>query len=370
MQIAWIDGKPATRDEALRVAGDLFAKARQPFIGGLRTDVSGLRAAFALARRSGAVVDHGASSSIYGLVSAARDAGAFLAAPAEMRRRADRVLIVGDDAGRVGGDVLKLLAETKPDLGVETRKSGRRFLALSRQAVAIDPGSDISHLDCASKGVVDVLGMVRAKLAGRRVAEGPVGAGAVETLAAFLGEAGFAAIVFSPAEFGEIGTEMILGLASDLNDTTRASTLPVVEWPDAMGAALVATWTSGFPLRVSFGRGAGEHDALLNATERQLSDEGEADLVVLVDALAGETSALPEFVRPAILIAADPAGPSAAKVVFKVAAAGRDHDGVLYEPRFGSFVGVTGKNESGLPTVAEILDALAGTPGGTAAEAA
>ena len=359
MDIAWIDGQPATRDESLRAAGELLLRARQPLITGLRTDVSGLRAAFSFARHCGGIIDHGQSASLYALVSAVRDGGAFLAAPAEMRRRADRVLIVGDMPGRIGSDILGMLSEVQPDLGVGTRGTDRRFMALSRQTLNMPGGTEVSHLDCASEAIVDVLGMVRAKLAGRRIGEGALGEQAVGTIGSFLSEAAFACVVFAPEEFGDLGTQQIFGLVSDLNETIRASTLPVLTYPDAMGAALQATWTSGFPLRVSYGRGLAEHDPALLSSERQLSAEGEADLVVHIDSLPASGSPRTAFSKPAIVITAAEDGLASANVVFKVAAAARDHDGVLYDAQFGSFVAVAATTGSELPTAADILAALA-----------
>lgn len=367
---AWIDGQPATRDEALRAAADLLGNARQPFVGGLRTDVAGLRSALSLARRIGAIVDHGGSASIYPFIVAARESGAFLAAAAEMRRRADRVLILGDTAAAAGADVIRMLAEAQPDLGVATRGSDRRFMALGSTNAA-SPGSlETAHVDCAGAEIVNVLGMVRAALSGRRTSEGALGEETVATVCAFLTEAKFGCIVFSPAEFGELGTEQIFGLVADLNETTRASALPVFAEADAMGAALQATWTAGFPLRLSFGRGAAEHDAALNAGERQLSGEGEADLAILVDAIADASPVDAPAAIPAIVLTADPATAGAARVAFHVATAGRDHDGVLYDSRFGSFVATAAQTKNELPSAAAILDALAEHLGERARDAA
>ncbi len=367
---AWIDGRPATREDALKAAVDLIDGSRRPFVGGLRTDAAGLRAALLLARRVGAIVDHSRSAAIYPLISAVRESGAFLAAPAEMRRRADRVLILGDKAADAGAAILDMLNAAAPDLGVGTRGSERLFMALGTKNAASPGAMKTRHVDCRSADIIDVLGMVRAGLAGRHTGEGAIGEEAIGTITTFLAEAGFACIVFSPAEFGELGTEQILGLVADLNETTRASTLPVFADSDAMGAALQATWTAGFPLRLSFGRGAAEHDASLYAGERHLSGAGEADLAILVHAVDGAPPADADAAIPAIVITADAASAGAARVAFHVARAGRDHDGVLYDSRFGSFVARTAQTKSELPSAAAILDALAEHLGERARDAA
>ncbi|MBO0663381.1 hypothetical protein LQ948_12115 [Jiella sp. MQZ9-1] len=371
MDRAWIDGQPATSDEALDAAAKLLADAVQPFVGGLRTDVAGLRAAFALAKDLGAIVDHADSATIEPFLSALRDGGAFLAAPAEMRRRADRVLVLGDEPATIGADLLTSLSTSEPDLGVRTRGSGRQIMVLGTVAGPVEGHDGVTRIDCASDDLVDVVGMVRARLAGRPIGEGPLGGTTIATIAEFVAAAGFGCIVFSPAEVGALGSEQVFGLAADLNAETRCSTLPLLGSDNAMGAALLSTWTAGFPLRLSFGRREAEHDAALYASDRQLSGAGEADCAVIVDALAdGAAAAAPAVALPAIVLAADPAAAKAAQIGFAVASAGRDHDSILYDSRFGSFVGQTAQESSELPTAAAILTALAERLGGRVADAA
>ncbi|MBO0902650.1 hypothetical protein [Jiella sonneratiae] len=370
MDRAWIDGRPAAEADALAAAAELLERSRQPFVGGLRTDVSGIRAALGLARRIGAIVDHGESDAIYPLLTALRDGGAFLGAPAEMKRRADRVLVLGDEVAKVAPDLLAMLTETEPDLGVRTRGDAREFRSLCRAPLDSAGRGRAEHVDCAPEDIVDVVGLVRAKLSGRRAGEGAVGGDAVAGLAEFLKGAGFAAVVFAPAELGALGTEQVFGLVSDLNETTRASTLPVSASTNAMGAALQGAWTSGFPLRVGFGRGAAEHDAALFSARRQLSGDGEADLALIVDALAEPGAGGPPCALPQIAVTSEPGAVEGARVTFAVGAAGCDHDAVFYDARFGSFVGRPADAKSELPTAAAILDALADRLGGRVADAA
>src|SRR5215831_9918551 len=55
---ARIGDRPVERGEAVARAAAILAASRQPLIGGLGTDVDGVRAAMALAERVGGIVDH------------------------------------------------------------------------------------------------------------------------------------------------------------------------------------------------------------------------------------------------------------------------------------------------------------------------
>ena len=93
---ARIEGKPATHDAALDAAAQLLRQRRRPLIGGLGTDVAGMRATLALARRLGAVVDHAGSSAKYRNLHVLQEFGWITTTLAEVKNRADLLLLIGD----------------------------------------------------------------------------------------------------------------------------------------------------------------------------------------------------------------------------------------------------------------------------------
>ncbi|MEX6506631.1 hypothetical protein [Jiella sp. M17.18] len=344
------------------MAANLVRASRLPVITGLQADLSAIRAAIELARIAGAVVDHRSSQAIYPAIRAIRDCGAFLGAPAEMRRRADRVLLVGREPFAGDPDLAEFLLKSEPDLGVRTRGHGRAVVWLGGEPGATLPGAaSVEIVECAEAAIPDVLAMLRAGVAGHRFGPGPLPAETIADLADWLKGAGFGCAVFAATEMDELTAEMLLGLVGDLNGETRFSTLPVFPGGEAYGAALAATWSTGFPLRVSFGRGEPEHDPQIFAAER-LVRSGEADLVVDISTLTTTGPALPDWTRGVPLIALGSAEVVAglpARVAFGVGTAGRDHDGVLFNARFGSFAPVSASGEgSGAPSAAAVLHAV------------
>ncbi len=95
MEHAWIAGKAASLDAAVAEAAKLLAASRQPLIAGLGTDVAGARAALALARQTGAVIDHMDSAALLRDIAAMRTAGLMLTTPGEAQLHADTLLLVG-----------------------------------------------------------------------------------------------------------------------------------------------------------------------------------------------------------------------------------------------------------------------------------
>ncbi|MGB6540860.1 MAG: formylmethanofuran dehydrogenase, partial [Xanthobacteraceae bacterium] len=121
---AWVAGKPAALDTAIAEAAKLLAASRFPLIAGLGTDVAGARAAIALAKRTGAVIDHMSSEALLRDLDVMRSSGVMLTTPLEARVRADTLLLAGPELGEMPELPQRLFEEARPtrtDIGVERR---------------------------------------------------------------------------------------------------------------------------------------------------------------------------------------------------------------------------------------------------------
>lgn len=369
MSTAWIDGEAVSTERAISAAVELLNAARLPIVTGLQTDMAGIKAAIRLAIGVGGVVDHSQSADIYPMIETLRDAGMMLGAPSEMRRRADRVLIVGADAFAASPDLPGYLFSEGPDLGARTRGEIRRAIWLGGPKVApgLPNALSVETVPCATADLVDALAMLRAAIAGRRFGEGPVPAETAGSLAGLLKGAGFGCAIFSPRTLGAIGVEMLSGLVADLNAETRFTCLPVFAAGQAYAAAQAATWMTGTPLRTSFARGVPEHDPELFEAGR-LATSREADCAVFVSGLVDVPVAEPGWsdALPLIAVTKHASGwKRPPKVGFEIAEAGAGEDTILFDERYGSFVPVEGKRaRGGEETAAGILDAIAGALAG------
>ena len=358
---AWINGVEAPEGEAVAEAVRLIAGSRLPLVTGLATDVAGIKAAIALARRAGGVIDHAASDLLYRNVEVLRSAGMFVAAPAEMRRRADRFLVVGADVAALSPDFLAFVLGGGEKAGATGAASSRRAVWLAGPSGAALPGDAVEAetVACPAADLPQAVAMIRAAVAGHRFDAGPIDRGTAERLAGFLSEAKFACILWSAASLDAFGVEMLSGLVADLNLTTRASSLPLGGGGQAFGAAQIATATSGYPLRTSFSDGVAEHDPWA-FDGRRLIASGECDLVIHVDALADGSAPVETGGLPLVAIAgAGASWPQTPAVAFEVGLAGRDHAGALYNDLAATFVAVDGPAQvSGAVSAATILAAI------------
>src|SRR5208283_2034385 len=93
---AFIEGKPASLEDAAAAAARLLARSGQPLIAGLGADIEGARAAIALAEPLGGVIEHMHSTALMRDLDCLRETGVMLTTPGEARVRADVLLLVGD----------------------------------------------------------------------------------------------------------------------------------------------------------------------------------------------------------------------------------------------------------------------------------
>ncbi|MEN3792132.1 hypothetical protein [Fulvimarina sp. MAC3] len=363
MTTAWVEGQPVSSGEAIREAVKLLSTSRLPLVTGRFDDISALREAARVAGACGGVLDHQDLDKVAPLIEALRDNGIIRVSPGEMRRRADRVLVIGADPFAGSETVFEQIFSVEPDLGARTKGEPREIVLLGPNAPGrfSEARGNVRTIACPSDDLGDAVGILRAALGGKPFNDGPFEEGAARALAGWLKDAGFAAIAFAAGDLDAIAIESVAGLVADLNSETRASALPLTAG-SAYGAAEGALWTSGFPLRTAFGRVDPEHDMTLNEGFRLVSS-GESDgrLVLVYDDSAFDAADVPTV----LLSPADEPTGKGAKVVFKIGRPGIDHGMVHHEPRFGSFVSKPAEHSGMATNAADILSAIADQLGKT-----
>jgi formylmethanofuran dehydrogenase subunit B len=194
-----------------------------------------------------------------------------------------------------------------------------------------------------------------------------------QRLADQLKAAHYAAIFFDPASDTasrvvpdpgacEPTTQAITELIRDLHRHTRAAALPLGAAPNAVGAAQVLTWQTGFPAAVSFARGYPKH-LPSEATAMQLMARREVDaaLIIAADPLAHWPQTAAEHLRsiPIIVIDDRPtATAQAATIVIGAAPFGIATPGDVYRSDVVALP-LRPAFDSRLPTMADVLSLLA-----------
>ena len=287
---ARVNGAAATFEQAVAAAAGILRQAVQPVVGGLATDVAGMRAAVELADRCGAVLDHANSAAKFRNLLAFQDRGAITTTLAEVRNRTDLLVVVGTDVVSRFPRFFERLAA--PGGTLSGLKDGdRRSIFVGARPPPDAPGRSDS-IACERRDLPDVLGALAALTSGVRLdaaAAGPVPIERLRELAAAMRSARYGALVWAAADLdfphAELSVQAIQRTLAALNRTTRFSGVPLGGNEADLTADAVLLWQVGFPFRTSFATGRPEYDPYLFDARRLLARR-EADALLWISSLS------------------------------------------------------------------------------------
>ena len=361
-----VGGRDVEQAEAIKEAAALIREAKLPLYGGLATDVDGMRAAMALAERSGGIVDHALSEAQYRNFKVLQTSGWITSTLTETRNRADLIIVVGD-AHKVHPRFFERIV-CAPDSMFDTTPPKRNVVLIGK---GLDPSAaqgprigEVISLSCPIERVGEVLGVLRAQLRGFPVQPldiDGVSLADIESVAERCRQAKYGVVAWAPPSLdfahADLTVAQIADFVKDLNQTSRFAGLPLGGNEGAVTAGAVCAWQSGYPLRNSYASGAPDHDPYRYSISRMLA-EGEGDLLVWISSfmpgLTPPATDLPTVVlgTPGMKLAQPPA------VFIPVGTPGMDHAGSIV--RCDSVVSLPLRNlhRSELPRAADILAAI------------
>ena len=358
---AQIAGQAAEPAAAYQAAAALLVRAQRPLIGGLACDVTGHRAALALAERTGGVVDHMNGAAQFRNWLAYQDGGWMTTTLSEVRNRADLIVLAGTDTRRFPRFFERCLAP-ESQFGELRRRLVVLGSDLSAEAAHAVSADLVIPLPNARLG--ELCGALRARLAGRRLDADTV-AGVpmdqVDALLETLRAARYGVLVWNAAELtfphADLAIQAMVDLVKDLNQTTRWSGLPLGGNDGDTSAAQVCTWQAGYPLRTAFEASGPHYQPLLFNTARLLETR-EVDALLWIAALDPErvppAAACPRIVlgRPDMVFADPP------DVFIPVAVPGVHHAGFMHRMDGVVALPLQGHTPADLPSVAQALAAI------------
>jgi formylmethanofuran dehydrogenase subunit B len=182
---------------------------------------------------------------------------------------------------------------------------------------------------------------------------------ALAALGQRLREASYSLIVWAAGEMEGPHADLLVGrlaaILRELNTTTRAVGLPLAGLDNIIGVNQAVSWQVGTPVRTSFAGGAPDFDPWRYTTDGLLA-EGAVDALVWVTSFRGLE---PPGAVPTIVLARAgfvPAWP--VEVLIPVGTPGLDHAGSVYRTDAVVSLPVRRLRDTGLPSVAEVLDAV------------
>ncbi len=356
-------GRDASLEAACAKAGELLAEARQPLIAGLACDLAGAKAAISLAERLGAIVDHATSDAMFRNMLAMQDKGWITTTFAEVKNRADLVIIAGTDIVSRFPRFFERLIWTKESLfgAPPAREIVYLGAALDTKAGHAPDGRKPQMIACDPARLGEVFRALRALYRGWPLQAENVAGASMSELAALVTHikaARYGLVVWSAADMdfahGDLQVEAICDLVTEINENSRFACLPLGGNENGLGAAQVCTWQEGFPLRTSFASGRPDYDPYLYSWRRVI-ETGEADAVLWVSSFrAAEvpfTTSIPQIVvaAPGTTFVREPA------VFIPVGTPGVDHAGHVIRSDAVASLPLQKLRDSGLPRTADVL---------------
>ena len=365
-----VNGSEASFQQAVSAAARILDRAVQPLIGGLATDVAGMRAAVELADRCGAVLDHANSPAKFRNLLAFQDRGGITTTLAEVRNRADVLVIVGTDAvSRFPRFFERIAAPGGTLFGL--KDSERRSIFVGSKPPPDAPGRS-DWIPCDRAELPDVLGALAALAAGVRLdatQAGSVPIARLHEVSDAMRSARYGVLVWAAADLdfphAELTVHAMQHMLATLSRTTRFSGLPLGGNEADLTADAVLLWQVGFPFRTSFASGRADYDPYLFDARRLLARH-EVDALLWISTLSdvpvpapADASGGPPLIPPLILLA----GPNAAQseraaVFFPVATPGIDHAGHLVRTDKVLTLRLTATRPSERASCARILRAI------------
>jgi formylmethanofuran dehydrogenase subunit B len=359
---ARIDGKPASLEAAVARAAEILSRARLPVVAGLGADVAGASAAILLAERLRGAYDHMHSNEIFTDLDVLRQAGAMMTTPAVARLHADVLVFIGDDLTEIWPELIQRLKPgAVPPYQLELEP--RQFIWIAPPKASPIDGVAFKALETAN--LQDTLAALRARVAGRPIAASEEETRQLDEIAAILNKAHYGVLVWGPRKLDRLSIEMATGLILDLNKTTRFSSLPLGAADDAAGVVQASGWSTGFPVRTSFGRAYPEHDTWRFSADR-LVESGEADAALWISAYSESAPGWKRKIPLVALVAKGTQFTAEPEVRIEIGRPGVDYDGADYAREVGAIVAREAAQPGGLASAASIIANIAQHIGGDA----
>jgi formylmethanofuran dehydrogenase subunit B len=369
-------GVACALDEAVAAAARLLGRARQPLIGGLSTDVAGMRAAMRLAQRCGAAIDHMNAPAKFRNLLALQDGGWITTTLGEIKHRADLIVLAGTDVvGRYPRFFERFVWTRETLFGLDPGSREIVYLGAgldTRAGIAPD-GRAPRHLACDVVRIGEAFAVLRALLGGRSLQAGEAAGVPLAQwadLARRMRAARYGVVVWAAPDFdfphAELAVRALCELVKDLNAHTRFAGLPLGGSEGDFTADAVSLWQTGYPFRSRLGADGPAYDPWRFDTARMF-ESGEADALLWIASIdPGRVP--PPAAAPTVLLGAAAMRPACEPEVFiPVGTPGLDHAGHLFRADKVVALHLQAQRARGLPSVAEVVGRIeaalaAGTP--------
>ena len=363
-----VGGRETSREAAVAAAAKLIGASRRPLLGGLGTDVAGMRAVLQLAERRNGLLDHMHGAATLRNLHVLQQRGWHTTTLGEVHNRADLVVLVGAEVERAFPRFLSRHVAVRHALQDERRGARRlAYLGPAGQAPTTTGGLPIDIVAMPHAALAESLRALQGLLAGTHAPDpgGKRGAG-LKALAARISAAAYPVFVWAPSQLPAPTGDLIIAAVCDLvamiNRTRRAAGLALGGDDGAQTALAASGWLTGFGAGIGFQDGALQPRGETAGDAGALLGRGEADLLLYISSFSRR--APPRGPWPVIALA--PPGfepPDPVEVYLPIGIPGIDHAGQIIRTDGVVALPLRGIRPPRHPSTAETLKAIARTLG-------
>jgi formylmethanofuran dehydrogenase subunit B len=352
--LARVFDKTVSQEEAIAEAAQLLRRAHLPVYASLDTDVAGVRAGIALAKRTGGIIDQ--INTPCASVLALQSSGCITTTLTEIRNRADLIILIG---AKVETHFPRLI-----DRCFQYAETLFKPPSAQPEIVVIGETSHIPNattIPLAEHLLPEFIAMLKALLVKVPLQAQQVGEVPIADLMALvkrMQQTNYGVIAWHTESLNtghiDLVVESLCELVKAFNKITRFAALPL---EDGTTARQVCVWQTGFPLRIGFSRHFPQYNPWQFSSQRLLASK-EADTLVWISSFAH--TQLPDYDVPTIVLANHfPESSRPPAIFIPVGTPGLDHSGYLFRVDQAVVLPLQQYREVGLPSVAEVLRKIA-----------
>ncbi len=284
---ATIEGSNVTLDEAINKAVEILQSSSQPLISGLIADVQACREAVALADKVGGVVDHANGKFIRANIAVMQRMGKVKTTLAEVRNRADHVIIFGSEVLEQFPRFLDRILSPEKSLGTENTTNKTITVIDSQAQPDASHSFDQSNINYLRLDMPTLESIIQAlqsiiQSPNNEVKETDT-TKTIKTVYSKILDSQYTTIVWNTGllntDTAEQTVQAITLSIKAIMKNIRCVGLPLGGSKGEITASQVATWQTGVPLPVAFMSGAPVHDPVLYNGSTML-ENNEADSLV------------------------------------------------------------------------------------------
>ncbi len=359
---AKVDGKDASLDEAINRAVEILSSSSLPLVNGLIADVQACREAVALTEKLGGVIDHANGKYIRANIAVMQRLGKVKTTLAEVRNRADNVIIFGSEVLERFPRLLDRILSPQKSLGTENT-TNKTITIIDSQAEAAGKSFDranINYLRLDAPSLESIIRSLQQVIHSPPEQDGESDS-TVQTLRAIHQKAldsQYTTLIWNPGllntETAEQTVQALTLSMKTLMKKIRCVGLPLGGSKGEITASQVATWQTGVPLPIGFMEGTPVHDPVLynGAT---ILENNEADSLVWLATYSPDDTP-PDTNIPTIVIGhPNMKIPANTSVFIPVGIPGIDHRGLACRTDSVATLPLQKIRDNDLPVASDVL---------------